>query len=146
MNGSRILTTTILSLLSLMTSHAELLPVPERGFISSRPAKNWEEGLITGNGTLGMLAFSHPTQERIIFTREDLFMPMGAPHVPVDQSEFLPEIRRLIAEGKYNDAEQLQFDKSGQKGFMYPDFFVPAFDLTIRSQAKGQVRCPPLIS
>lgn len=133
MNGLRLLSTTIaMSLLSTMTSHAELLPVPQRGFISSRPAKNWEEGLISGNGTLGTLAFSHPNEERIILTHEELFMPMGAPHVPVDQSEFLPEIRRLIAEGKYNDAEQLQFDKSGQKGFMYPDFFVPACDLLIQ--------------
>jgi hypothetical protein len=23
---------------------------------------------------------------------------------------------------------------------MYPDFFVPAFDLTIRSKAKGEIR------
>lgn len=134
MNGPRLLA---ISLLTLMTSSAELLPVPERGFLSSKPAQasgdsvTWEHGLITGNGTLGMLAYSHPTRERIIFTHEELFMPMGAPHVPVDQSAFLPEIRRLIAEGKYNDAEQLQFDKSGQDGFMYPDFFVPAFDLVI---------------
>ena len=109
MNGPRFFTTTIaISLVRLLTSHAELLPYPDRGFVSSRPAKNWEEGLITGNGTLGMLAFSHPTEERIIFTREDLFMPMGAPVVPPDQSMHHAEIRKLIADGKYKDAEKLQ--------------------------------------
>lgn len=128
-----------ISLLNPMTSNAQSLPCPERGFISSRPAQNWEEGLICGNGTLGMLAMSHPTEERIIFTHEELFMPMGAPTVPPDQSKHLPEIRRLIAEGKYKEAEALQAKHSGQKGFMYPDFFVPAFDLLI-TQPGGEAK------
>lgn len=29
------------------------LPVPVHGFVSSQPARTWEEGLICGNGTLG---------------------------------------------------------------------------------------------
>ena len=116
------------------------LPVPDRGFVSIRPARNWEEGLITGNGTLAVNALSRPLNERIIFTHERLWMPMGAPHVPPDQSAHLPEIRALIAEGKYKEAEELQFKLTGQKSFMYPDFFVPAFDLTINGEAQGEVR------
>jgi len=116
------------------------LPVPERGFLSAQPASNWEEGLITGNGILGLNALSRPNDERIIFNHEELFMPMGAPFVPVDQSADLPKIRQLIAEGKYKEAEKLQFDNSGQAGFMYPDFYVPAFDLSINRQASGPVR------
>ncbi|MEN8660996.1 MAG: glycoside hydrolase N-terminal domain-containing protein [Lentimonas sp.] len=116
------------------------LPVPERGFISTHPGTTWEEGLISGNGTIGVNIQSKPLDERIIFTHERLFMPMGQPHVPPDQSAHLPEIRRLIAEGKYKDAEELQFKHSKQKRFMYPEFFVPAFDLAIRSEAKGDVR------
>jgi len=127
---------------AFMTSIPEnaLLPVPARGFLSSQPAQNWEEGLITGNGRLGLNVFSRPNEERIIFTHEELFMPMGEPFVPVDQSAFLPEIRQLIAEGKYKEAERLQAEKSGQKGFMYPDFYVPAFDLTINREAQGEAR------
>jgi hypothetical protein len=116
------------------------LPVPARGFISSQPAKTWEEGLICGNGTLGANAMSRPLDERIIFTHERLFMPMGPPLMPRDQSARLFEIRRLIDQGLYRQATQLQFDLSGQAGFMYPDFFVPAFDLTIHSTAQGKVR------
>ena len=40
----------------LATSHLAAsapFPVPERGFVSSQPAKIWEEGLICGNGTIG---------------------------------------------------------------------------------------------
>ncbi|MDX1680826.1 MAG: glycoside hydrolase family 95 protein [Akkermansiaceae bacterium] len=140
MNGLRILTPLAMSLIATVTSSAELLPVPERGFLSARPAKNWEEGLISGNGTLGLNAYSRPNEERIILTHERLFMPMGEPHVPLDQSEFLPEIRRLIAAGEYKKAEHLQFEKSGQDGFMYPDFFVPAGDLTITRAPQGELR------
>lgn len=43
------------------------LPVPERGFVSIKPAKNWEQGLITGNGTLGMNALCRPLDERVIY-------------------------------------------------------------------------------
>jgi hypothetical protein len=130
----------VVSLLTFMNSHALPLPVPERGFVSTNPAKNWEQGLITANGTIALNALSRPHDERIIFNHERLFMPMGAPHVPPDQSKHLPELRKLIEEGKYKEAEKLQFELSGQKGFMYPDYYVPAFDLTIDSEAGGEVR------
>jgi alpha-L-fucosidase 2 len=141
MTTSRLIcTTTGACLLSIMNCLALPLPVPERGFVSSKPATTWEEGLICGNGTIGLNALSRPLDERVIFTHERLFMPMGKPHVPPDMSSHLPEIRKLIAEGKYKEAEELQFKLSGQKGFMYPDFYVPAFDLAIGTTAEGEVR------
>lgn len=127
----------------LMTGYlagAGPLPVPERGFISSQPAKIWEEGLLSGNGTIGINVLSRPLDERIIFTHERLFMPMGAPIMPPDQSARLFEIRRLIDRGLYKQATELQFNLSGQTTFMYPDNFVPAFDLAIRSAQQGEVR------
>jgi hypothetical protein len=132
----------ITMILPVMNSSAAPLPlpVPERGFVSSQPAKTWEEGLICSNGTIGLNALSRPLDERVIFSHERLFMPMGDPTVPPDQSARLPEIRQLIAEGKYKEACNLQFELSGQRSFMYPDFFVPAFDLTIKTGAEGEVR------
>jgi len=106
---------------------------PERGFISREPASLWEEGLICGNGTIGLVALSRTQQERIIVTHERHFMPMGQPMVPADQSAHLPEIRRLIREGKYQEAAQRQFDLSCLPGFRYPDFFVPCCDLVIET-------------
>lgn len=130
---------TVSSLYVSSLAATKSLPVPERGFVSSRPAKIWEEGLISGNGTIGVNALSRPLKERIIFTHERLFLPMGAPVMPPDQSARLFEIRRLIDRGLYKQACELQFNLSGQKGFMYPDYFVPAFDLTIDTRAKGEV-------
>lgn len=116
------------------------LPVPPRGFVSSQPARIWEEGLLSGNGTIGINVLGRPLDERIIFTHERLFMPMGPPVTPADQSARLPEIRSLIDRGLYQEATELQFALSGQKGFLYPDNFVPAFDLTIQSTNRGDVR------
>jgi len=136
----RIVLHTCLSLIATLSVASERLPVPQRGFISSQPAKTWEEGLICGNGTIGVNALSRPLDERVIFSHERLFLPMGPPVMPPDQSARLSEIRRLIDQGLYQQACELQFQLSGQQGFMYPDYFVPAFDLTIRTGSVGEVR------
>ncbi len=128
------------SLQAISSAAHESLAVPTRGFVSSQSAKTWEEGLICGNGTIGLNALSRPLNERIIFSHERLFLPMGDPVMPPDQSVRLFEIRRLIDKGLYKQACDLQFRLSGQNGFMYPDYYVPAFDLTIGAQAKGEIR------
>jgi alpha-L-fucosidase 2 len=115
------------------------LRVPERGFISSKPAQTWEEGLICGNGTIGANVFSRPLDETIVFTHERLFLPMGPPTMPPDNGSRLFEIRRLIDKGLYRQATELAFDLSGQRSFMYPDPFVPAFDLSIQMDAEKNI-------
>ena len=115
------------------------LKVPDRGFISSKPATTWEEGLICGNGTIGVNILSRPLEETIIFTHERLFLPKGAPTVPPDNGHMLFEIRRLIDRGLYKQATELAFDLSGQESFMYPDPFVPAFDVNLHMEAMGEV-------
>ena len=115
------------------------LRVPERGFISSQSAETWEQGLLSGNGTIGANVFSRPLDETIIFTHERLFLPMGAPKMPPDSSSRLFEIRKLIERGLYKQATQLAFDVSEQPGFMYPDPFVPAFDLSIKMESENEI-------
>jgi hypothetical protein len=118
-------------MLFLAVPAAAQLQAPDRGFISSQPATTWEEGLITGNGTIGANVFGRPLDETVIFTHERMFMPQGLPTVPPDNGARIGEIRDLIAEGKYKEATGLAFEFSGQRGFMYPDPFVPVFDLRI---------------
>jgi len=119
---------------------AQKLKVPERGFISSEPAETWEHGLISGNGTLGANVMSRPHDETIIFTHERLFLPMGKPVMPPDNSDRFFEIRRLIEKGLYKQATTLAFDFSGQEEFMYPDNFVPAFDLNIKMDSVSVIK------
>lgn len=130
----------IAMLLTQVPIAAAPLPVPERGFVSSQAARTWEEGLISGNGTLGANAMGRPLEERIIFTHKHLFLPQGPPLMPPDTAARLFEVRRLIDQGLYKQATNLAFDLSGQAGFMYPDPFVPAFDLSIRMDAPKEIR------
>ncbi|MFO8011680.1 MAG: glycoside hydrolase N-terminal domain-containing protein [Phycisphaerae bacterium] len=122
------------------------LESPERGFLSSTPAKTWEHGLIAGSGTVGANVFGRPLEETIVLTHERLFLPTGKPLMPPpDTGIRLFEIRRLIDRGLYRQATRLAFQLSGQGGFMYPDPFVPAFDMRITmgsgdASARGPVR------
>jgi hypothetical protein len=119
---------------------AQGLQVPERGFISSRPGETWEQGLISGNGTIGASMLSRPLDDLIVFSHERIFLPERPPLMPPDAGPRLFEIRQLIDRGLYRQATQLVFDISDQEGFRYPDPFVPAFDLSVRMNAGMEVR------
>lgn len=121
-------------------SFAGELAVPERGFISSQPGRTWEEGLISGNGTIGANVRSEPLDETIVFTHERMFLPEGPPHIPPYQADRLFEIRRLIDRGLYRQATVLAAQLSKQENFMYPDSFVPCFDMGIKMKSKGSVK------
>lgn len=119
---------------------AQKLKSPERGFISSKPASDWEEGLISGNGVIGINALSRPLNETIIFSHAKLFLPIRDPYMPPDNGNRIGEIRELIDRGLYRQATELAAKFSGQKDFMGPDPFVPAFDLNIHMDSKGDIR------
>jgi hypothetical protein len=119
---------------------AQSLQVPERGFISSQPGATWEQGLITGNGTIGASMLGRPLDDLIVFSHERVFLPERPPMMPPDAGPRLFEIRQLIDRGLYQQATQLVFDISDQEGFRYPDPFVPAFDFNVRMNADMEVR------
>ncbi len=129
----------ILGIQCVSNDLAAQVPVPARGFISTHQAETWEEGLISGNGVIGANVFSRALDETVIFTHERLFLPMGPPTMPPDQSARLFEIRRLIDQGLYRQATELQFNLSGQQSFMYPDPFVPAFDMGVRMNTERDI-------
>jgi hypothetical protein len=136
----------ILAIATLTMNHSPveaagaLLEAPGRGFVSTNAADTWEQGLLSGNGTVGANVFGQPLDETIVFTHERMFLPTGAPVVPPDTSARLFEVRQLIDRGLYKQATRLAFDLSGQDGFMYPDPFVPAFDMRISMPARGAPR------
>ncbi len=115
------------------------LQAPHRGFVSSTPATTWEEGLLSGNGTIGANVLSRPLDETVIFTHERLFLPQGPPVMPPESGPRLFEIRRLIDRGLYRQADELVCQFSPQEGFLYPDPFVPAFDLRLRTEGEKDI-------
>ncbi|MEO7212608.1 glycoside hydrolase family 95 protein [Mucilaginibacter sp.] len=76
-----------------------------------KPAARWEETLALGNGRLGMMPTSGVGEDNI--TLNDITLWSGAPQDANNYEAYksLPEIRRLLAEGK-NDEAQMLVDKN----------------------------------
>ncbi|MCF7668297.1 MAG: glycoside hydrolase N-terminal domain-containing protein [Verrucomicrobia bacterium] len=72
-----------------------------------RPAGEWTEALPIGNGRMGAMVFGGVGIDRVQFNEDTLWE--GKPHEYQNEGavEFLPEIRRLLFEGKQREAEEL---------------------------------------
>src|SRR5690349_6474566 len=67
----------------------------------------WVRALPVGNGRLGAMVFGGVVHERLQLNEDTLWA--GRPYDPVnpEAKDALPEVRRLIADGKYADAAKL---------------------------------------
>lgn len=72
-----------------------------------KPAAEWTQALPVGNGRIGAMVFGGLEVERLQLNEDTLWS--GGPYNPVNPAarEGLPEVRRLIAEGRYAEAQDL---------------------------------------
>lgn len=94
-----------------------------------QPATHWLEALPIGNGSVGAMLYGG-TQEDIVCLNEDTFWS-GSPHDnnSTEALHYLPEVRRLIFEGKSEEAGRL-VNKHFVKG-THGQRFLPLGDLHI---------------
>ena len=73
----------------------------------TQPAEKWVEALPVGNGRLGAMIYGDPHKEVIQLNENTIYA--GQPHDnnKPEAKEALPEVRRLIFEGKYDEAQHL---------------------------------------
>ena len=76
-----------------------------------KPAQEWVEALPVGNGRLGGMVFGGVPAERIQLN-EDTFWS-GGPYDPVNDEalQYLPKVRQLVREGRYQEAQELADQK-----------------------------------
>ena len=76
-----------------------------------RPAKQWTEALAIGNGRMGGMVFGGVDHERIQLNEDTLWA--GGPYDPSNPEALaaLPEVRKLVFEGKYVEARNLIGEK-----------------------------------
>ena len=115
-----------------------------------QPAKQWVEALPVGNGRLGAMVFGGIKDERLQLNEDSLWS--GGPQ-DSDNPEALaalPEIRRLLFEGKYAEANALTNKKlkckgPGSGGARYGSYQTLG-DLTLKFDGPGRGRriSPPV--
>ncbi len=72
-----------------------------------QPAKQWVEALPVGNGRLGAMVFGDPVAETIQLNENTIWAGSPYRNDNPDAREALPEVRKLIFEGKYGEAQDI---------------------------------------
>ncbi|MGW9687054.1 glycoside hydrolase family 95 protein [Flagellimonas sp. 2504JD1-5] len=72
-----------------------------------RPAASWNEALPVGNGSLGAMVFGGIQKERIQLNEETIWTKDGEYKDQPNAHKYLDEIRKLLFDGKYSEAEKL---------------------------------------
>jgi len=129
------------------TTAAQQKSLSELGITSVRhsvmsdiPAETWEKAMVTGNGIQGAMAMGRPTEETIVLNHAGLFFPYNIPFPTVNQAKILPELRKMIEEGKFKEAGDRIFAyglTEGKNGDTWTDPFVPACSLQVNTPQRG---------
>ena len=72
-----------------------------------QPAQTWTQALPIGNGVMGGMVFGTPAVEHIQINEETIWAGQPNNVVNPHAKEALPEVRQLIFEGKYKEAQAL---------------------------------------
>lgn len=81
--------------------------LPDRKIWYTHPATSWNEALPVGNGRLGAMVYGRIASERIQLNEETVWSGRPEIFVNPDAKTALPEIRRLLFQGKYAEAKEL---------------------------------------
>ncbi len=73
----------------------------------NQPAKQWVEALPVGNGRLGAMVFGDPVKETIQLNESTVWAGQPNRNDNSNARAVLPEVRELIFEGKYKEAQDL---------------------------------------
>jgi alpha-L-fucosidase 2 len=98
---------TALALTALLGLLASVASASDLKLWYSKPAEKWTEALPIGSGRLGAMVFGGTAEERIQYNEDTLWT--GKPHdySHPGAASHLAEVRKLVAEGKKKEAEDL---------------------------------------
>jgi len=92
-----------------------------------QPARRWVEALPIGNGRLGAMIFSGVGKERLQLNEDSLWSGAPKDWNNPGAREFLPEVRNLVFEGKYKEADQASKKMQGP----FTQSYLPMADLSL---------------
>ncbi|MDR2850114.1 MAG: glycoside hydrolase family 95 protein [Verrucomicrobiota bacterium] len=92
---------------AVLCAAAGLAREPEWRLWYTQPAKTWTEALPVGNGFMGAMVFGGVPENRIQFNEHTVWTGFPRSYAHTNAVAALPEIRRLLAEGKQKEAQDL---------------------------------------
>ncbi len=102
------------------------------------PAAGWNEALPIGNGRLGAMVFGGVTEERLQLNEDSVWAGQKLNRLNPAAARAVPEVRRLLGEGKVAEAEAL-----ADKAMISIPRRMPPYqtlgDLLLRFEARGAV-------
>jgi alpha-L-fucosidase 2 len=107
MNSLRIISVLAFSFLLLGACSKDEAQESDLKLWYDKPAKVWNEALTIGNGRLGAMVFGDPALENIQLNEETFWSGGPSRNDNPEALEALPEVRKLIFEGKYQEAEKM---------------------------------------
>jgi alpha-L-fucosidase 2 len=120
MRTSNYLKFTALSI--LLCCHANIFAQNRNILWYDKPAANWNEALPLGNGFIGAMVFGNTQLERLQLNESTIWG--GGPNNTIDSAArpYIDEVRALLAQKKYLEAQQLankQLAPKGNSGMPY---------------------------
>lgn len=94
----------------------------------NKPAKNWREALPLGNGHVGIMIYGSLKKERLCFNDGTLWSGYPKDYNNPESLNNLEQVRKLIFEGKNNEADALCEEKL--TGF-YSEAFMPLGEISL---------------
>ena len=117
--------------------------VPARGICSILPGNGRNDQLMSGNGKMNIRLNGNPRSDEVTFRHERLLIPWKMPFEAPDIAYCLPEVRRLILAGKYQQALERSFEaatKAGMPPGTQNHFTIPAFTMNIDQPGTGAIK------
>jgi alpha-L-fucosidase 2 len=95
-----------------------------------KPAQKWEEALPVGNGSIGAMIFGNVAHERLQINEDTVWTGQPCDYQNPGAAEVLPELRKLLFEGKQKEAEDLAA-KRFMSNPLKQAFYQPTADLIL---------------
>src|SRR5256714_3561467 len=97
----------LLSLVAISLAQVHAEPTADKVIWFDAPATHFTESCPLGNGRLGAMVFGGVTEECIVLNESGMWSGSPQDADRPDAAKALPEIRRLLLEGKNAEAERL---------------------------------------
>jgi alpha-L-fucosidase 2 len=100
-----------LFLIAVAHSNVAQVADTDRKLWYAHPALDWNEALPIGNGRLGAMIFGGIESERLQLNEQTIWSGKQDDFINPEAAKSLPQIRKLLFEGRYKAAEQLAQQK-----------------------------------